>query len=69
MAKVKDAGAVERMIRLSYPGIMEPKPFNFNITKQGYTWIAKYSILSPLMGVEEHERHINANTGEVKMIR
>jgi hypothetical protein len=69
MVKVKDASEAERMILYSFPGITEPKPINFRIQKTGNTWVVKFDIINAIFGVEEHERHINANTGAITIIK
>ena len=67
MAAVKDAREAEDMVCSLYPNpVVDPQPYNFEIYKQGYTWIVKYNLLT-VMDAEEHEVHINARTG--KMVR
>ena len=66
MAKVEDVREAKDMVCSLYPKLVDPQPYNFEIYKQGYMGVVKYSLLT-VMDVEEHEVHINARTG--KMVR
>jgi len=66
MARVEDIGEAQDMVCSLYPNLDDPQPYNFEIYKQGYTWVVKYNLLT-VMDFEEHDVHINAITG--KMVR
>ena len=65
MARVKDAGEAEEVVRSHYRhSIVDPQPYDFRTNKRGHTWIVKFSLLTVMSNEEEHEWHIKDN-GEV----
>lgn len=66
MATVEDAREAEKVVRSRY-GLLDSEPYNFEIHKQGYTWIVTYNLLN-VLDQEKHEVRINAKTGKILRI-
>lgn len=63
MPEVEDASEAEDIVR-SLWSVGDPEMYNFEVHKQGYTWIVTYETQT-VWGVTEHLVRINAHTGNI----
>jgi len=63
MAAVNDARDAVDIVRCEWY-VGKPEWKNFRTRKQGYTWIVTFDEMF-LDGIENHEVHINARTGDI----
>jgi hypothetical protein len=63
MVRIEDAVEAENMVRSYYSNPVGHHPYGFETHKQVNTWIVVFNIRSPANNVEEHEWHIDSETG------
>ncbi|PPD58407.1 hypothetical protein JP09_004695 [Dehalogenimonas etheniformans] len=64
MSKIETAGDAEKIVNSYYLNPMGPRPSNFDVHKQGRTWVVKFNIPTGF-SIAKHEWHIDSGTGNV----